>query len=111
MKGISYQVDPIVPFYGDDRLSELNPLRRAPVFVDDEVSVSDSTVICEHRAERYRTPPLLAKTPAEPARAGWIEEFADTRIGDIFIWRIFYEAVVNPFSGSGRATRRRSPAR
>ena len=24
-------------------------------------------------------------------------EFADTRIGDVFIWRIFYEAVVGPF--------------
>jgi glutathione S-transferase len=26
-----------------------------------------------------------------------MEEFADTRLGDIFIWRIFYEAVVSPF--------------
>ena len=97
MKGIPYQVDPIVPFFGDDRFSELNPLRRVPVFVDDQVSISDSTVICEYLEERYPTPPLLPNTPAERARARWIEEFADTRIGDIFIWRIFYEAVVNPF--------------
>ena len=34
---------------------------------------------------------------AERARARWIEEFADTRMGDVFIWRIFYEAVINPF--------------
>ena len=45
LKGVPYQVDPIVPFFGDDRFSELNPLRRIPVFVDDQVSVSDSTVI------------------------------------------------------------------
>jgi glutathione S-transferase len=97
MKGVPYQVDPIVPFFGDDRFSELNPLRRVPVFIDDEVSVSDSTVICEYLEERYPTPALLPKTVAERARARWMEEFADTRIGDVFIWRIFYEAVVSPF--------------
>jgi len=111
MKGISYQVDPIVPFYGDDRFSELNPLRRVPVFVDDQVSVSDSTVTCEYLEERYPAPPLLPKTPAERARARWIEEYADTHMGDICIWRIFYEAVVNPLVWRRRATRRRSPAR
>jgi glutathione S-transferase len=97
MKGVPYRLDPIVPFFGDDRFSELNPLRRIPVYIDDEVSVSDSTVICEYLEERYPTPALLPATPAERARARWIEEFADTRIGDVFIWRIFYEAVINPY--------------
>ena len=97
MKGVPYQLDPIVPFFGDDRFSELNPLRRIPVFRDGEVSVSDSTVICEYLEERYPSPALLPAAPPERARARWIEEFADTRIGDVIIWRIFYEAVINPF--------------
>ena len=97
MKGVPYRLDPIVPFFGDDRFSELNPLRRIPVYIDDEVSVSDSTVICEYLEERYPSPALLPSTPAERARARWIEEFADTRLGDVFIWRIFYEAVINPY--------------
>lgn len=96
MKGVPYRVDPIVPFFGDDRFSELNPLRRIPVFIDDQLSISDSTVICEYLEERHPTPALLPKTPAERARARWIEELADTRVSDVFIWRIFYEAVVNP---------------
>ena len=97
LKGVPYQVDPIVPFFGDDKFSELNPLRRIPVYIDDQVSVSDSTVICEYLEERFPTPALLPKTPAERARARWIEEFADTRMGDVFIWKIFNEAVINPF--------------
>jgi glutathione S-transferase len=97
MKAVPYQVDPVVPFFGDDKFSELNPLRRVPVFIDDQVSVSDSTVICEYLEERYPTPALLPGAPAERARARWMEECADTRLGDIFIWRIFYEAVVSPF--------------
>jgi glutathione S-transferase len=97
LKGVPYRIDPIVPFFGDDRFSELNPLRRIPVYIDDQVSVSDSTVICEYLDERFPAPPLLPDTPAARAQARWIEEFADTRMGDVFIWRIFYEAVINPF--------------
>jgi glutathione S-transferase len=40
---------------------------------------------------------LLPAAPELRARARWLEEFADTRMGDVFIWRIFYEAVVLPF--------------
>lgn len=97
LKGVPYQVDPIVAFFGDDRFSELNPLRRIPVFIDEQVSVSDSTVICEYLEERYPVPGLLPRTPADRAKARWIEEFADTRMSDVFIWRIFYEAVINPY--------------
>jgi glutathione S-transferase len=97
MKGVPYRLDPIVPFFGDDRFSELNPLRRIPVFIDEAVAVSDSTVICEYLEERYPLPALLPTGHAQRARARWIEEFADTRLADVCIWRIFYEAVINPF--------------
>jgi glutathione S-transferase len=97
LKGVAYRLDPIVPFYGDERFSQLNPLRRIPVFIDDKVSISDSTVICEYLEERYPRPAVLPRNLAERARARWVEEFADTRLGDVCIWRIFYEAVINPY--------------
>ena len=31
LKGIAYEIDPIVPFFGDERFSRLSPLRRIPV--------------------------------------------------------------------------------
>jgi len=97
LKEVAYRLDPIVPFFGDDRFSELSPLRRVPVFVDDKVSLCDSTVICEYLEERYPTPRVLPVELAQRAQARWIEEFSDTRMGDVFIWRIFYEAVILPF--------------
>src|SRR5262249_6566589 len=33
----------------------------------------------------------------ERARARWIEEFADTRLGDVIIWRLFNQVAVRPF--------------
>jgi len=97
IKGIPYRLDPIVPFFGDDRFSELSPLRRIPVFVHDDVSLCDNTVICEYLQERYPMPRVLPTGLAHRAQARWMEEFSDTRMGDVFIWDIFYEAVILPF--------------
>src|SRR5947208_14049572 len=97
LKEVAHRLDPIVSFFGDDRFSELSPLRRVPVFVDDKLSLCDSTAICEYLEERYPTPRILPVELAQRAQARWIEEFSDTRMGDVFIWRIFYEAVILPF--------------
>ena len=95
-EGCALWLDPIVPFFGDDAFGELSPLRRVPVFIDDKVSLCDSTVICEYLEDRFPSP-RAARRPARRAQARWLEEFSDTRMGDVFIWRIFYEAVVLPF--------------
>ena len=97
LKGVPYRLDPIVPFFGDDKFSELSPLRRIPVFIDDQVSLCDSTVICEYLEERYPSLAVLPSGAVERARARWVEEFADTRLGSVAIWKIFYHAVVLPF--------------
>lgn len=95
-KGIPYEIDPIVPFFGDDRFSKLSPLRRVPVLSDGEVTLCDSTVICEYLEERHPEPSLFPKGAAARARARWLEEFADTRMGEVFIWRFFNQVVIRP---------------
>src|SRR3954466_5741573 len=96
LKGLAYEVDPITPFFGNDEFERLSPLRRIPVLIDGELSVSDSTVICEYLDEAYPGHPLLPHAPKDRARARWLEEYADTRLGDIFIWGLFYQKVVHP---------------
>ncbi len=96
LKGVAYRIDPIIPFQGNDEFSWLSPLRRIPVLIDEQVTLADSTVIAEYLDERHEAPALFPKTPAARARARWIEEFADTRIGDVFIWRLFNPAVIAP---------------
>lgn len=96
LKGLAYEVDPITPFFGNEEYERLSPLRRIPVMIDGELSVSDSTVICEYLDEAYPDRPLLPRDPRDRARARWFEEYADTRLGDIFIWGLFYQKVVHP---------------
>jgi len=96
-KGIPYEVDPIVPFYGNDQFKQISPLRRIPVLIDDNGAISDSTVICEYLEERFPTPALLPADAATRARARWLEEYADSRMGDVFIWRMYNEVVIKKY--------------
>jgi glutathione S-transferase len=97
LKKIPYRIDPIVPFFGDERFSKLSPVRRIPVLIDDCVTLCDSSVICQYLEERHPEPPLYPRDVADRARARWLEEFADTRMGDVFIWKLFNQRVINPF--------------
>jgi glutathione S-transferase len=94
LKGLTYQVDPITPFFGNDEFRRLSPLCRIPVLIDGDFSVSDSSVICGYLDETYSGHALLPPTPKDRARARWLEEFADTRLGDLLIWSFFYQRVV-----------------
>jgi len=95
-KQIPYEIDPIVPFFGNDRFSELSPVRRIPVLIDDRVTLCDSSVICQYLEDRHPLPSLYPRDVADRARARWLEEFADTRMGDVFIWKLFNQVVINP---------------
>jgi glutathione S-transferase len=97
LKGIAYEIDPIIPFMGDERFSQLSPLRRIPVLIDDCVTLADSTVICEYLQDRYPEPALYPHDIVQRAWARWLEEFADTRMGDVFIWQLFNQVAINPF--------------
>jgi glutathione S-transferase len=96
LKGIAYEIDHIVPFFGDDRFSKLSPLRRIPVLVDGDLVLSDSSVICEYLEDLKPEPALYPKDVRDRARARWLEEFADTRMGDVFIWRYFNQIAIRP---------------
>ena len=97
LKGVDdYEIDPITPFFGGDEFARLSPLRRIPVLMHGDLVLNDSSVICEWLDEAFPGHPLLPADPADRARARWLEEFADTRMGDVFIWGLFYQKIVHP---------------
>jgi len=96
LKGLDYEIDPITPFYGNDDFERLSPLRRIPVLIEGDLTLCDSSVICAWLDEAYPQRPLLPSGPNYRARARWLEEYADTRLGDVFIWGLFYPKFVHP---------------
>ena len=96
-KGIAYEIDPLTPFMGDDRFSELSPVRRVPVLIDDAVVLADSSVICQYLEDRYPSPAAYPVDIFDRARARWLEEYADTRMGEVFIWHLFNQVIIRRF--------------
>src|SRR5207253_5020468 len=96
LKGLDYEIDPITAFFGNEEFERLSPLRRIPVLIDGDLVLSDSSVICGWLDEGYPGDALFPADPKDRARARWFEEYADTRLGDVFIWGLFYQKVVRP---------------
>ena len=96
LKGLAYEIDPITPFYGNNEFRRLSPLCRIPILIDGDFAISDSSVICAYLDDAYPGHRLYPGDPKDCARARWLEEYADTRLGDVFIWGFFYQKVVKP---------------
>ncbi len=96
LKGIAYEIDPIIPFCGNDDFSRISPVRRIPVLIDDQVTLADSSVICEYLEDRYPKPRVYPADIVDRARARWLEEYADTRMGEVFIWQLFNQVAIKP---------------
>jgi glutathione S-transferase/RNA polymerase-associated protein len=84
-KGIAFQaVTPDIFGEGTPDFVASNPRREVPSLVDDDgTSVFDSTIILEYIEDKWSTPALLPKSPAERARLRMLEELCDT----------YYEAI------------------
>lgn len=100
-KSVAFDFDPVTPFFGNEEFSKLSPLRRIPVFIEERDGsppfvLNDSTVIGEYIDERWPAPALFPQTAEDRARARWIEEYADSRIWQVFGANYFFQRVVGP---------------
>lgn len=96
IKGLPYRMDSIVPFFGNERFAELSPLRRIPVLIYGDVVLNDSSTICEYIDDKWPEHSVLPKTPADKAKARWLDEYADTFMTDVLLWKVFGRALVAP---------------
>jgi len=94
LKQLEYEIDPLVPFFGDERFARLSPLRRIPVLIDDRATLVDSSVICQYLEDRHPEPQVYPDDLVARAEARWLEEFADTRLADVVIWGLFNELAI-----------------
>jgi glutathione S-transferase len=86
-KGIPYTVAPPAP--------ELHPLGKMPVLRDGDIVVPDSSAICAYLEKKQPTPALFPDSPAELARALFLEEYGDARMSE-GMGEIVLEKIVKP---------------
>ena len=58
--------------------AKVSPRGEVPALVDGEVAIFDSTIILEYLEDKWPSPALLPKSPAERARVRMLEEVMDT---------------------------------
>jgi glutathione S-transferase len=58
----------------------VNPRAEVPALVDGDLSLYDSTVICEYLEDRYPDPPIYPRDPHLRASCRLLEDLADTQL-------------------------------
>ncbi|MBX3477871.1 MAG: glutathione S-transferase family protein [Brevundimonas sp.] len=96
VKGVTVAVDPITPFMGNDGFSRISPLRRIPVWIEDDFILNDSSAIVQYIEETRPGPSLWPADPRDRARARWLEEYGDTRLFDVLGWKLFFQIALKP---------------
>lgn len=99
-KGLDYSLEFVMPFAPPAWFLELNPLGRVPAFKDGELTLADSSVICQYLDEQYdQGAVLLGTSPAERARVRWLEKYADYEVAPHATFGVFRNRIVKPSAG------------
>lgn len=94
-KGLSYETENLVPIPKTPALLAMSPLGKIPLLRDGDLVVPDSSVICAYLEKKFPSPAVYPAEPADFARALFLEEYADTRMGEV-LGGIFFERFVKP---------------
>lgn len=94
IKSLPYQIDPLIPFFGNKKFESFSPLRTVPILIDNGFTITDSSVICQYLEDKYPIPSIYPSNIEDRAKARWIEEFADTIMADAFVWKLYNELIV-----------------
>ena len=84
-----------MPFANDAEFKKISPLEKIPALKDGDITVCDSTVICEFLEDSYPNPAVYPIDPADKARARWLEDLGDTKVAELASG-IFFQRFMRP---------------
>ncbi|MBW2270394.1 MAG: glutathione S-transferase family protein [Deltaproteobacteria bacterium] len=96
LKGAPFEARDVLPHDTEPAFRTTSWLGKIPGFEDEEVRISDSSVICDYLDHKYPTPSIYPDDAAERAQALWLEEYADTHLQDLLLRGVVMERVIKP---------------
>jgi len=99
-KGIAYEHEFVGPGSRKSEFRSISPLGRIPGFVDGDLSVSDSSVICAYLERTHPEPPMYPRDAKQYARALWYEEYGDTALAAVATFGTFGRKIIAPLRGA-----------
>lgn len=95
-KGIHFTAKSVNPMLEvSEEFKAISPLRKIPVFKDENYSIADSSAICAYIDAKYPSPSFYPKNPEELGQVLWLEEYADTALFQA-IAPCYYQTVLVP---------------
>jgi len=103
-KGLDYAYDPRPsPLGWPEGYTDINPLRRIPALLPDAdnpaFAINDSSPICAYFEKLEPNPALYPDEPVAYGRALWLEELADSGLGEMIGLGCFRPVMFNVFAG------------
>lgn len=100
-KALDYQLEVVMPFTPPEWYLQLSPLGRIPALKDGELSLADSSVICQYLEEAYPdTARLYGSDAAQRAQIRWLEKYADYEIAPLTTFCVFRNRILKPSTGN-----------
>lgn len=97
MKGLAFEHKQQMPFAKDAEFNKISPLGKIPALQDGELTLCDSTVICEYLEDAYPDVNLYPTNHIDKAKARWIEELAGSRVTELATG-IFFQRFMRPIA-------------
>ena len=95
IKDLPFEQEPVMPGATGPEFKALSPLGKIPVLVDGDLTLADSSAICEYLEEKYPAHPVMPPGPESRARARFLEEYGDSKLVETASI-IFIEKFLNP---------------
>ena len=95
-KDLAFEFAPVLPLNPPPGWLELSPLGKIPVLQSSDLTVADSSVICQYIERIHPSPSIYPSDPAAFARALWIEEFVDGGLAPHVLHGLLMQRVFAP---------------
>lgn len=99
LKGIEFEMINAAPGMFPEGYEEKHPLKKIPTYESDEVSIPDSTAICQYLDDKFPGTNIIPKNPEQKATALWLEEFSDTKLAETCGGALFFQRFMKPLMG------------
>jgi glutathione S-transferase len=83
-KGIEYEPVQVMPMGQTAEYLAMSPLGKIPCYQEGEFTLPDSSVILAYLERKQPQPALLPQDAKQAGRALWYEEYADSKLAEVF---------------------------
>jgi glutathione S-transferase len=97
LKSLPYEHTQQMPFSKDAEFQKISPLGKIPALQDGDLTICDSTVICEYLEDAYPDVAVYPQNIKDKAKARWLEELAGSRVTELASG-IFFQRFMRPMA-------------